>query len=84
MPTDDDRVEQTEAMFCENVQASGAWISGDGRVLEEVAAQLLGYASATLANKRSAGEAPPHYKVGGRITYRVTDLAQWVELHRYE
>ena len=60
----------------------GMWISGDGRVGEADLAALLGFSSKSLANMRSAGEAPPSYKPGGqghRVTYRLTDVAAWIE-----
>lgn len=77
-----EQVDTTEqALRAAAIEAS-MWISGDGRVLEADAATLLGLALRTLQNKRGNGTAPPTYKVGARITYRLHDLAQWIEAHR--
>lgn len=80
--TADLRVAACEAMLRDAAQAAGAFISGDGRVHEEVAAALLGIAPGTLANQRRNGTAPPFYRVSGRPTYRLSDLAKAIERGR--
>ncbi len=64
---------------------AGAFVSGDGRVGEDVAAELLGFAAGTLANMRSAQTGPAWYRLGGggyRVTYLLDDLARWIEATR--
>ncbi len=77
------RCEATERLFLVAVREAGHWMSGDQRVTEETAAELLGIAPATLANKRHAGTAPVYYNTG-RITYRLSDLAEHIEGTRNE
>jgi len=43
------------------------------------AAQRLGWHPRTLANARWRGSGPPYVKVGGRVRYRLTDLAAWLD-----
>ena len=81
---DSDRVAQCEAMLRKACEHAGAFVSGDGRVHEEVAAQLLGIAPGTLANMRRAGTAPAFFRVSGRPTYRLSDLAESIERSRTE
>lgn len=57
-------------------------LSGDDRVGEACAAQVLGIEPETLAKKRQEGKGPPSYRVPvdpARVSYRVRDLAIWVE-----
>ena len=79
----DSRVEETERLLLVAVREAGHWLSGDQRVTEEVAAELLGITPATLANKRAAGTAPAHYRTG-RITYRLRDLSEHIEAARVD
>jgi hypothetical protein len=78
----DTRISACEAMLLRAAQEAGAFVSGDGRVHEEVAAALLGIAAGTLANQRRAGTGPAFYRVSGRPTYRLSDLAQVIERGR--
>ena len=69
----------------ESCREAGFWMSGDGRIGEEHAAQLLGYAPGSLANARREGKAPPHYRLGGaghKVTYSLADIAEWIESTR--
>ncbi|MFT3664633.1 helix-turn-helix transcriptional regulator [Piscinibacter sp.] len=84
-PAFEARVAATEAVLRARCDDEESFITADGRVGESVAAELLGIAEGTLANKRRAGKAPPHFQVGGRghpITYRLHDLAEWLEAFR--
>jgi len=45
----------------------------------EEAARRLGVEASTLANWRWNGSGPSYCKVGGRIRYRVGDLASWLD-----
>jgi len=58
--------------------------TGDGRVSEETAALLLGYDPGTLRNKRMQGTAPAAWKLGGRIWYKLPDLAAWLKANLQE
>jgi hypothetical protein len=80
-----DRVEATtRALRAAAVEAEMA-ISGDDRVGESCPARLLGLERETLAKKRSEGKALPSYRVpvgGARVSYRLCDLAAWIEQQR--
>jgi hypothetical protein len=83
--TDDERVAATTRLLLIACRDNGAFVTGDQRVGEDVAAHLLGLAPGTLANRRGAGNAPRHYRIGGnghRVSYRLDDLAAWIEGHR--
>ncbi len=43
------------------------------------AAQRIGLRPGTLANMRWRGDGPRYIKVGGRVRYRLVDLAVWLE-----
>src|SRR4029450_6372250 len=58
------------------------WISADGRVSEFVAAQLLGRTSVTLRRWRVNGAPLPFYRNAGRITYRLREIAEFLESGR--
>lgn len=81
------RIEACRRALEATCRESGAFISGDGRIGEEVAAELLGVASGTLARRRTEGTGPPSYRLGGgghRVTYHLDDLAAWIEAARCE
>lgn len=66
-------------------RAEAMTISGDLRVSEKDAAKVLGYAAGYLKKMRQEGRAPKHYTRGvggGRISYRFTDMARWIEERR--
>jgi len=75
------RVRATEAAFSAAARSAGAPITGDARVSEAVAAALIGYEQDSLRNLRSEGSGPAHYRIS-RVTYRLRDLAEWVEGRR--
>lgn len=77
------------AATAERLEAAAArasyWISADGRMGEADVAELLGLTPGTLANKRREGTAPLAYVLGGRghrVSYRLIDIARWIEAHR--
>ncbi len=43
------------------------------------AAKRLGLQESTLANLRWSGKGPRFVKVGGRVRYRLSDLATWLD-----
>ena len=45
----------------------------------EEAAAHVGLRPTTLANWRWRGQGPRYVKVGGRVRYRLTDLALWLD-----
>jgi hypothetical protein len=54
-------------------------------VNEKDAAQLLGYSAASLKAMRQSGNGPTFYALGmngGRVSYRISDLASWIEMAR--
>lgn len=80
------RVEFTVQLLQAEVDKRQLPISADMRVTEEVAAELLGYSSGHLKNMRTEGRGPTAYRCGvgkgSRVSYRLHDLAKWVELVR--
>ncbi|MCZ2099465.1 MAG: hypothetical protein LC121_25030 [Anaerolineae bacterium] len=79
------RATGTAAALLDEARARGIVVSADGRVGEADAARLIGMAPESLRNARSEGTAPPHYKVsiaGARISYRLADVAVWLEKFR--
>ncbi len=57
----------------------GITISGDGWIREHGAARLLGRSAFTLRNWRYAERPLPYRILGGRIEYRLADLADWLD-----
>ena len=77
----------TALRFQDAATARGMTVSGDLRVSEKDAAELLGYAAGYLKKMRQEGRAPKHYTRGvggGRISYRFHDIAEWIEDRREE
>ena len=77
------RIEQTTLMLAASCREAGFVLSGDQRVSECVAAELLGISKGSLRNMRNTwGTAPKFYRTpvdGSRISYRISDLAEWIE-----
>ena len=48
-------------------------------VTPEDAARRLGVRPSTLANWRWRGEGPSYVKIGGRVRYRLRDLARYLD-----
>jgi hypothetical protein len=60
-------------------------LSADERISEANAARLLGLRSDSLSRKRLDGSGPIGYGLPlgkAKITYRLSDLATWMEQHR--
>ena len=57
----------------------GYLVTPDGRVREEVAAELLGLAPGTLRNWSYSESPVPYTKVARRRTYRLSDIAAFME-----
>lgn len=64
--------------------AEGTFVSADGRVSEEAAAELLGVTAGTLRNWRAVGLSPAWYRPrpGAKATYRLADLGRFIEAGR--
>jgi len=79
------RVADTEVALHAAAVEAGMVVTGDRRVTEGDAAALLGYAADTLARKRITGKGPSAYGrgfAGCRVSYRLSDLAAWIEAGR--
>jgi hypothetical protein len=77
-----DRVEACASLLERRCREAGIVLSGDLRVGETDAAALLGIAAGSLKNLRGEGKAPACYARGmngGRLSYRLLDLASWIE-----
>lgn len=80
-----DRIESTAAALADAARAAEMFVTGDGRVSEADAAQLLGYSPGHLKNMRTEGKGPPSFRVGVngcRVSYRLLDIAGWIEASR--
>lgn len=78
-------VDATEDQLHGAAVAFAMVVSADRRVNEKDAARLLGYSAGYLKNMRQEGRAPKHYTRGvggGRISYRIKDMAIWIEERR--
>jgi hypothetical protein len=67
------------------IAQEGIGISGDMRIGEKDAARLLGYAAGHLKAMRQEGRGPVFYQrgvYGSRVSYRIVDLAAWIEAAR--
>lgn len=42
-------------------------------------AERIGLKPSTLRNQRWRGDGPPFVRVGGRVRYRLVDIAEWLE-----
>jgi hypothetical protein len=81
----DRRVADTVKVLQLSVEKNMMPLSADQRVSEVDAARLIGMEPGSLKNLRAEGGAPPSYRVpvnGQRISYRLLDLAIWIEKRR--
>lgn len=79
------RLETTTALLAAFAVGEGFTITGDMRISERDAAAMLGYSPAYLKALRQEGKGPPSYvrgMSGCRISYRLSDLAHWIESAR--
>lgn len=75
----------TAKVLLMSIEKNQIVMSADQRVSESDAALLVGMQPGTLKNLRTEGTAPPNYRApvgGSRISYRVLDLAEWIERKR--
>lgn len=79
------RIATTARLLLDACRSNNSFITGDHRVSEHLAAELIGLTPASLKNLRQEGKAPASYRVsagGSRISYRLTDIARWLEERR--
>ena len=82
-----DRIVATVDLLCRSLRDAGVVPTGDDRVDAATAARLMGVTTATLDRWRRDGLGPAHYARGAgsaRVTYRLHDLARWIEIARFE
>jgi hypothetical protein len=80
-----DRVEACMRLLLDAATAAGMCLSGDLRIAEGDAARLLGLSPGHLKAMRHEGAGPTAYVVGMngcRVSYRLADLASWIEQGR--
>lgn len=80
-----DRIEASARLFFAAVRENGMMVSGDGRVSEIDAGMLLGLAPGVIRNLRAEGSGPVAFRApinGSRWSYRLVDLAGWIENRR--
>lgn len=85
--SDQDRVGFATRLLVDAALKAGIALSGDMRVSEVDAAALLGLHPGSLKNLRLEGSGPRAYRVGikgGRLSYRIADLAEWLEARSLE
>ncbi len=78
----DPRILDTVRVLLAVVEKNQIVMSADQRVSEADAARLIGLQPASLKNLRAEGGAPPSYRApvgGSRLSYRLFDLACWIE-----
>lgn len=76
------RIAQIEAGLKVSCEKLGIMLSADGRVTSREAARLLNVAEGSLRNWRQEGCGPNFLRrplSGCRISYRIADLARWLE-----
>lgn len=81
------RVAETMHQLRQAAAERGLFITGDCRIGEAGAAELTGYALGSFKNLRAAGACPAYYcrpLSGSRVSYRLADLALWIERSREE
>ena len=81
----DGSAEATALMLAKAATDAGYWISVDGRIGEGDLAALLGMKPESLANRRREGKGPPAFMLPGgghKVTYRIPEVAAWIEASR--
>jgi hypothetical protein len=77
------RIAETARLLLAAAVEQGHTVTGDMRIGERAAAHLLGYSDpGCLKNARHEGRAPPAYRLGRSVSYRIHDLAAWIEAGR--
>jgi hypothetical protein len=79
------RVAETAEQLLRVAVERAVCVTADMRVSEADAAELVGYAAGSFKNLRSMQSGPPFFNrplAGSRVSYRLSDLAQWIEQSR--
>lgn len=82
-----DRLQACADQLLASARHSEAFVTGDLRVFEDTAAELLGVARGTLGNWRANGSGPSWSRLGGRghkVSYYIRDLATFLLSKRVE
>lgn len=82
-----DRLQACADQLLASARQTEAFVTGDLRVFEDTAAELLGIARGTLSNWRANGSGPAWSRLGGRghrISYYLRDLAVFSLSRRVE
>lgn len=82
---DEARVESCARLLLDAAIEHGMGLTGDHRISEGDAAVLLGLHPGSLKNLRAEGCGPVAYRAptgGCRWSYRLSDLAAWIEARR--
>jgi hypothetical protein len=83
--SDQARIEATAAALREAARDQGMPVTPDGRVREADAELLACYSPGAFRRFRALGTGPAFYRLsinGARISYKLSDLARWVEDRR--
>ena len=83
-PAEVDDVDQLVAQLQDWCERHNYWISADGRVREQTAAELLDRSCGTLRNWRNGCGELRFYRHRGRVTYALKDLATYLEAGRVD
>lgn len=81
------RVQEVTAMLKSACNRDGIKYTADERVSERDAAALVGYEPESMQRMRYSKGGPPFYRRkadDGRVSYRLSDLALWIEYTRQE
>lgn len=82
-----DRLQACADQLLASARQTEAFVTGDLRVFEDTAAELLGIARGTLSNWRANGSGPSWSRLGGRghkVSYYLRDLATFLLSRRVE
>lgn len=80
-------IASSERLLLAACHENGFRVSGDFRVSERDTARLIGVEATTLKQMRQEGRAPAHYRIGvggSRISYKLSDIAAWIDAARKE
>lgn len=78
-----ERVAARARLLLGHARESGMRLSGDNRVSEHDAAQLLGVHGDTLRRWRDEGNGPAYFRIGGAVSYCLQDVAAYILAGRH-
>lgn len=67
-------------------KSDGRWVSADGRVSQETAAEILGITPASLRNRQCVGQRIRFHRASarGRVSYNLRDLAEYIAINFHD